>query len=64
MGFRAKSGRTTDWKGDPLTAEGKRFYDLRESGYKGRIDQNGRKGVCLACGKSGCTAGLTEKCNG
>ena len=29
--------------GKPETAADKRFFDLRESGYKGPIDQDGRK---------------------
>lgn len=60
----AKSGRTTDWAGKPLTAEGKRFYDLRESGYKGPIDQDGYKAGCLVCGKMSCSReGFSGRCD-
>jgi hypothetical protein len=52
------------WDGSPETAKDKRFFDLRESGYKGWIDQDGRKANCPSCGSSKCTAGLTERCNG
>jgi hypothetical protein len=30
--------------GKPETAADKRFFDLREKGYKGPIDRDGRKG--------------------
>jgi hypothetical protein len=36
----AKNTRRAD--GKPETAKDKRFFDLRESGYKGPIDQDGR----------------------
>jgi len=35
----AKSSRAD---GRPETARDKRFFDLRESGYKGPVDQDGR----------------------
>lgn len=37
----AKDTRRVD--GEPETAAETRFFDLRESGYTGPIDQNGRK---------------------
>lgn len=33
--------RTHGWDGKPLTDAGKRFFALRESGYRGWIDQDG-----------------------
>ncbi len=33
--------RTHGWDGQPLTAADKRFFDLRDSGYRGWIDQDG-----------------------
>jgi hypothetical protein len=56
----AKSRR---WDGEPETPAERRFFDLRESGYSGWIDQDGRKAACPSCGKSTCTASLTEPCN-
>lgn len=32
---------TRRWDGKPETAKDKRFFDLRESGYTGPIDQDG-----------------------
>ena len=37
----SKQSRRADRK--PETAKDKRFFDLRESGYTGPIDQDGRK---------------------
>ena len=41
------AGRQDTWTrrvdGKPETAADKRFFDLRESGYGGPIDQDGRK---------------------
>ena len=50
--------------GRPETAADRRFFDLRESGYTGWIDQDGRKAPCPCCGKRTCTARITEPCNG
>lgn len=36
-----QSQRTHGWDGKPLTDAGKRFFALRESGYRGWIDQDG-----------------------
>jgi hypothetical protein len=52
------------WDRAPETEKDAKFFDLRESGYTGWIDQDGNKANCPCCGKSGCTAGLVEKCNG
>lgn len=58
------SKRTADWKGDPLTEEGKKFYSLRESGYTGPIDQDGNKAGCLMCGRMSCSRqGFAGKCD-
>lgn len=46
------------------TAEDHKFFALRESGYKGWIDENNNPADCPSCGKSTCTASLTERCNG
>ena len=35
--------RTTGWDGRPLSEKDKKFYALRDSGYKGPIDQDGNK---------------------
>lgn len=32
---------TRRWDGEPETAVDKKFFDLRESGYTGPIDQDG-----------------------
>ena len=37
----AKTSRRAD--GKPETAADKRFFDLRQKGYKGPIDRDGRK---------------------
>ena len=41
------AGRQDTWTrrvdGKPETAADKRFFDLRESGYDGPVDQDGRK---------------------
>jgi hypothetical protein len=34
---------TRRWDGKPETPADKRFFDLRESGYRGPIDQHGNK---------------------
>ncbi len=52
------------WDRGPETERDTRFFDLRESGYDGWIDQDGRAVTCPSCGSSSCTAGLTEPCNG
>ena len=55
--------RTHDWNGKPLTEEGRKFYALRDSGYKGPIDQDGNKAGCLVCNRMGCTRrGFAGKC--
>lgn len=41
MGWSTNSGRTTGWNGAPLTESEAKFYELRESGYDGWIDQDG-----------------------
>jgi hypothetical protein len=35
--------RKTGWDGKPLSEKDKKFYALRDSGYKGPIDQDGNK---------------------
>lgn len=55
--YAAKMGRKA-------TDDDHKFFALRESGYKGWIDQNNDPVGCPCCGKSTCTAGLTERCNG
>lgn len=35
--------RDKGWDGKPLSEKDKRFYALRDSGYKGPIDQDGNK---------------------
>ena len=57
-----KSSRRID--GQPETEADTRFFDLRESGYTGWIDHDGRKAPCPRCNTRSCTAGLTEPCNG
>ena len=41
MASKQATSRRVD--GRPETAADKRFFDLRESGYRGPIDQDGRK---------------------
>ena len=45
----AKNTRRVD--GKPETAKDKRFFDLRESGYKGPIDGDGRAVMTRTDGK-------------
>jgi len=52
------------WDGEPETERDTRFFDLRESGYTGWINEDGRAVACPSCGSSRCTADLTEPCNG
>lgn len=58
--------RTHGWDGKPLSEADKRFFALRDSGYKGPIDQGGNKAPCLICDQSDCTGrrGFEGKCNG
>lgn len=37
----AKNSR--NWDGSPETDKDRRFHDLRESGYRGPVDQDGNK---------------------
>lgn len=60
----ARGMKSRNWDRSPETEKDSRFHDLRESGYTGWIDQNGRKAPCPCCGEQTCTAGLTERCNG
>jgi hypothetical protein len=39
----ARSKRSRCWDGSPETDADRRFFDLRESGYRGPIDQDGNK---------------------
>ncbi|HEX5349617.1 MAG TPA: hypothetical protein VFW64_21340 [Pseudonocardiaceae bacterium] len=44
------------WDGSPETPRDSRFFDLRESGYTGWIDQDGYAvTTCPLCGQEGCT---------
>lgn len=52
------------YDGSPETPAENRFFDLRESGYTGWIDQDGYKAPCPCCQKWTCTADLTERCDG
>lgn len=52
-----KGSRT--WDGSPETPGETRFFDLRESGYTGWIDQDGYAVACPSCGQAGCTRDLT-----
>ncbi len=36
-------GKTRRWDGEAETEADERFFDLRESGYKGPIDQDGHR---------------------
>jgi hypothetical protein len=36
-------GKSRRWDRKPETPKDKKFFDLRESGYKGPIDQDGNK---------------------
>lgn len=55
--------KSRSWDGSPETERDTRFFDLRESGYAGWINQDGNKADCPCCSSSSCTAGLTERCN-
>lgn len=60
----ANGDRTHDVFGGELDEEGKKFFRLRESGYKGAIDQDGNKAGCLMCGKENCTRqGFAGRCS-
>jgi hypothetical protein len=43
--------RTTGWDGKPLSEADKKFYALRDSGYKGGIDQDGDKAKVVGKGR-------------
>jgi hypothetical protein len=58
------SARSRRWDREPETDTDTRFFDLRESGYRGWIDQDGEAVACPSCGSDACTASLTERCNG
>lgn len=47
----AKASRRVD--GKPETAADKRFFDLRQSGYKGPIDRNGHAVMARTDGRGG-----------
>jgi hypothetical protein len=52
------------WDGKPETTTDRKFFDLRESGYKGPIDQDGNKAGCLICDRMDCTRqGFAGKCS-
>lgn len=52
------------WDGEPETKADRKFFDLRESGYKGSIDQDGNKAGCLVCDRPECTRqGFAGKCS-
>lgn len=51
------------WDGAPETPAETRFFDLRESGYTGWIDQDRHTVSCPRCGNASCTADLTEPCS-
>lgn len=55
---------TRRWDGEPETPTDSRFFDLRESGYTGWVNQHGDAVSCPCCGSRRCTASLTESCNG
>jgi hypothetical protein len=57
------SRKSHTWDGSPETPAETRFFNLRESGYKGWIDRNGDKSPCPCCKNWSCTADLTEPCN-
>jgi hypothetical protein len=60
----AKQGRTRRWDGKPESKADRKFFDLRESGYKGPIDQDGNKANCLVCDRPGCTRqGFAGRCS-
>jgi hypothetical protein len=61
----ANGDRTHDVFGEPLDEAGKKFFRLRESGYKGWIDQDGNEANCPMCEKPGCTRqGFSGRCKG
>lgn len=57
----AKESRRVD--GKPETAADKRFFDLRQSGYKGPVDQDGRA-VMARTDRRGGFMGLGSRRNG
>lgn len=60
-GWNGRRDRT--WDGSPETPAETRFFDLRESGYTGWIDESGYAVACPSCGDKDCTKGLTEHHN-
>lgn len=58
--------RTHGWDGKPLSEADKRFFALRDSGYRGPVDQDGNKANCLVCDQPDCTGrrGFQGECNG
>lgn len=51
------------WDGSPERPRDTRFFDLRDSGYTGWIDQDGYAVSCPCCGNESCAADLTEPCS-
>lgn len=51
-------------KPKPDKSPREKLVDLRKSGYKGPIDQDGRKAGCLVCGRMSCTRqGFAGRCS-
>lgn len=62
---RGPNGRFLSWDGQETDEAGHRFYELRESGYTGWIDQDGHRAACPMCEDMSCTRdGFAGSCNG
>lgn len=58
------SAKSRRFDGKPETEADRKFFDLRESGYKGGIDQDGNKVPCFSCQRPECTRrGFAGKCS-
>lgn len=50
--------------GREATADEHKFFRLRESGYKGWIDEDNEPCACPMCGSTSCTRnGFSGRCN-
>jgi hypothetical protein len=58
------NNRSRRWDRQPETDADRRFFDLRESGYDGWIDQDGHAVACPFCGDPACRLGIAGHSGG
>ncbi|MGD9989332.1 hypothetical protein [Pseudonocardia sp.] len=57
------SKKSRRWDGEPETEKDRKFFDLREFGYKGWIDEDSNKAACPFCHQMDCSRqGFAGKC--